>query len=75
VIPRGIDISGVRHFAKVDINFSEVYILYVGRLEARKGAHLLAHALKKAFSVHPDAQVVLIGHDTPYMESSVAKYV
>ena len=39
------------------------YVLFFGRLEPRKGVHVLADAIKSVFARHPDVYLVLAGSD------------
>ncbi len=41
------------------------YLLFVGRLEPRKGAHVLGQALPAVFRAHPDCEAVFAGQDRP----------
>jgi glycosyltransferase involved in cell wall biosynthesis len=41
----------------------ERYLLYFGRLERRKGVHILGAALPTVLAHHPDLKVVFIGED------------
>ncbi len=53
-------------------------ILYVGRLEQRKGCHLIAQALPRVVRAFPDAVLVMIGQDTdssPDGMTSMKEYV
>lgn len=41
------------------------YLFYTGRLERRKGVHLLLQAFREVHRRHPSLRLVLAGHDTP----------
>lgn len=41
------------------------YFFYTGRLEKRKGVHLLIQAFRRVCHRQPDIRLVLAGHDTP----------
>ncbi len=41
------------------------YLFYTGRLERRKGVHLLLEAFREVHRRHPALRLVLAGHDTP----------
>jgi glycosyltransferase involved in cell wall biosynthesis len=41
------------------------YLYFTGRLERRKGVHLLLEAFRGLNARHPDLRLVLAGHDTP----------
>jgi glycosyltransferase involved in cell wall biosynthesis len=43
------------------LGIRDPYALYVGNLEVRKNVELLLRAFERARSVHPDAQLVLVG--------------
>ncbi len=43
-------------------------VLFVGRLERRKGADVLLSAAPELLRRHPDVEVVLVGRDTPHTE-------
>lgn len=49
----------------------EDYLLYFGRLEQRKGVHLLAEALEKVFDKSPKIKAAFVGGDTLYTGSSM----
>ncbi|TKJ17508.1 hypothetical protein CEE44_03155 [Candidatus Woesearchaeota archaeon B3_Woes] len=57
----GIDISKYESISKKRITKQD-YILYFGRLEERKGMRLLARALPKVFSKHPNLKMVFVGN-------------
>lgn len=41
------------------------YLFYTGRLERRKGVHILLEAFRSVSEAHPGIKLVLAGHDTP----------
>lgn len=41
------------------------YFFYTGRLERRKGVHLLIQAFREVHRRHPRLRLILAGHDTP----------
>ena len=41
------------------------YLFYTGRLERRKGVHLLLEAFREVHRHHPALRLILAGHDTP----------
>lgn len=76
IIPNGIDIekimSIIPNLGKPDINN---YIVYIGRLEPRKGVHIFAKALPKVFKRYPDLKMVFIGRDMEYGNAMMSEYV
>ena len=52
-------------------------ILFIGRLEQRKGIETIAEAFPKVFSACPDARLTLLGNDTPNIRgfSSAKEYL
>lgn len=52
-------------------------ILFLGRLEQRKGIETIAHAFPGIFSQYPDASITIIGNDTPHIQgfSSGREYI
>ncbi len=51
------------------------YIIYFGRLEERKGVHILARALPHVLASNPDLHVVLAGNDSSYLGRPMQAYV
>ncbi|MBA3857049.1 MAG: hypothetical protein C0507_09100 [Cyanobacteria bacterium PR.3.49] len=49
---------------RADFKRSGLSVLFVGRLEARKGIHYLIDAVPKVLAAVPDAHFVIIGDDT-----------
>ena len=47
-----------------------VNVLFVGRLEDRKGAHVLAHAIPLVLKSHPSVQFTFLGSDCPGIMAS-----
>jgi len=76
IIPNGIDIerimSIIPNLEKPEINN---YIVYIGRLEPRKGVHILAKALPKVFQRYPDLKMVFIGRDMEYGNGMMSEYI
>lgn len=65
----GIDIAkfkptGSKIGAKLGISLQEPLILFIGRLEARKGLHILCQAIPSVLRSIPEAKFVLVGKDT-----------
>lgn len=69
VVPTGVD---TQRFYPHDVSllrdqhglFGKTVILYVGRLEQRKGCHLLAQSLPQIVQAFPDVVLLMIGDDT-----------
>ncbi len=60
VVPNPIDHEEFRPIK----NEKKKIILYTGRLEARKGVHILLEAFKKISDKIPEYKLLLLGHDT-----------
>ena len=61
----------------LDDNRKTINILFVGRLEDRKGAHVLAHAIPLVVKSHASVQFTLLGSDCPGIdgEPSMKNYI
>jgi glycosyltransferase involved in cell wall biosynthesis len=56
--------------------YGKEYLLYFGRLEERKGVHVLARALPAVLEKHPQLHVVFAGNDLhSYMGGSMQRFV
>ncbi len=76
IIPDGIDVEDARRFEPMDLSsFPDNYVVYLGRLEPRKGIHVLAHALRIVFQSNPTLKVILVGRDTAFRGSTMKRYV
>lgn len=51
------------------------YVLFFGRLEYRKGVHVLAEALPEFFAQHPGVTAVFVGSDSTYNSRSMKSYL
>jgi len=49
---------------KLGVSNDEHLILFIGRLESRKGAHILCQAIPHIVEQNPDVKFVLLGRDT-----------
>ena len=76
IIPNGIDIEKIKSISsnlgkpKIDD-----YIIYIGRLEPRKGVHILAKALPGVFAQYPNLKMVFIGQDAKYGDGMMREYI
>ncbi len=61
LIPNGIDVSRYKTPARRSDNKKNKTILYIGRLEQRKGVKHLLHAFKYLAEVNPDVSLVVAG--------------
>jgi glycosyltransferase involved in cell wall biosynthesis len=80
VIPNFIDVEGVRRLAAAGeppAGFPErgEVVLFSGRLESRKGVHVLVEAMRQVWRTHQDAQLVLIGADSGWEGGSMADHL
>jgi len=72
VIPNPIDISEFDLRAKNNVDIYEgPFLLFMGRLEYRKGALVLAECLKQILPCHPNLKVIFCGQDTLYKKKSI----
>ncbi|HZU14558.1 MAG TPA: glycosyltransferase family 4 protein [Chloroflexota bacterium] len=51
------------------------YILYFGRLEERKGVHVLAQALPEVLRARSDLHIAFVGNDCGYRGYSMREYI
>lgn len=70
VIPNGIKLEDIEQRGNAPNSINSDYIVYVGRLEARKGVHVLAKALPGVFERFPNLKMVFVGKD---MRARIAK--
>ncbi|HEX8854610.1 MAG TPA: glycosyltransferase [Thermoleophilaceae bacterium] len=65
VIPNPIDGAAVRSAGAADppVSLPPRYLLFIGRIERRKGVDVLAAALPKALAAHPELHAVFLGRD------------
>lgn len=70
VIPNPIDDN---IFKPDNYSSDSDYILYVGRLEKRKGVHILLEAFLKLSKIYPDIKLIMIGLDTPTFQKGNRK--
>ncbi len=62
IIPLGIPLPELKQVDPKDKK--SLTILYVGRLEKRKGAHILFKAIPKILQEFPETEFIIIGRDT-----------
>lgn len=77
-IRNGVDFAA--RFARVAAELpprlqGKEYLLYFGRLEERKGVHVLAQALPPVLAAHPWLHVVFVGTDMPYRGEPMRRFV
>lgn len=77
VVPTGIDLTdeppGVEGAATnlPGVLRGKAYLLYFGRLEERKGVHVLGSALAQVLAAHPAFHAVFVGDDLSYRGGSM----
>jgi len=64
VLPNPIDTEQFSHTGPATREWGR-YLFYTGRLERRKGVHVLLQAFRMVRQQIPDVKLVLAGHDTP----------
>ncbi len=79
IVPNAVEVEFVRRLAEGDppdgFPDSGPVIAYAGRLEPRKGVHVLVDAMRQVWAEVPDAQLVLLGADNPYRGESMAAHL
>jgi len=79
VIPNSVDISRVIKLGTSkpipDTLKGIDYLLYFGRLEERKGVHVLANSLPVVFEKIPNISCVFAGSDYKYQDCSMRDYI
>ena len=79
VIPNSVDLSRVRKLGEgkpaPDNLANEEYVLYFGRLEERKGVHVLTDALTSVFDKFPKLIAVLVGSDLGFRGTPMKDYM
>lgn len=79
VVPNFIDVDAIRRAGDGDLPAwfprEAPTILYFGRLQERKGVHVLAAAMDDVWRDFPDAQLILAGSDWPYRGRTMAEHV
>jgi glycosyltransferase involved in cell wall biosynthesis len=75
VIPNGIDIEKIISIEIKQNSMDSDYLLYIGRLEQRKGVHILAKALPGVFERNPNLKMVFIGKDMTYGSGTMKEFI
>lgn len=79
VIPNPIDLERVSQLSRGELprGFPEhgPVVLFSGRLEIRKGAHVLVEAMDRVWSEYPDAQLVMIGRDGYWNRGPMSRHL
>jgi len=79
VVPNMIDVGRVRALREGELPDAfpreDQVIAYFGRLETRKGVHVLVEAMRDVWGRMPDAQLALLGEDNPWRGGSMADHV
>jgi glycogen synthase len=65
VIPNPLELASIRAAGASEpgVPLPERYLVFIGRLEPRKGIHVLAEALPRVLDAHPGLHVVFVGRD------------
>jgi glycogen(starch) synthase len=79
IVPNSVDISRVTRLGMSEdfpgILADREFVLYFGRLEERKGVHILAKALPKVLDKCRDVSMVFVGSDSGYLGESMRSYI
>jgi len=77
VIPNGINLRKLEETASKykPTKIGSKYILFFGRLEERKGPHLLADSLPEVFEKIPCLKAVFVGKNGSYQDTTMAHYI
>jgi len=79
IIPNSVDISRIVRIGETEtiqgIPKNKNYLLYFGRLEERKGVHILSQALPDVFGRFPDIYMVFAGSDSGFRGLSMREYI
>lgn len=79
VIPNSINVERVRNIVTnhtaPDFLQNKEYLAYFGRLEERKGVHILAQALPAIFKEFEGLQMVFIGSDLGFKGNSMKDFI
>jgi glycogen(starch) synthase len=79
IIPNSVDISRVVRLGTASglpaILEGREFLLYFGRLEERKGVHILAQAIGKVLDKYRGVYMAFVGSDSRYQEESMRSYI
>lgn len=76
-VPNPLDIDFFKPFNKESAQNPDNVILYVGRLEFRKGVHILMKSIPVVLKEIPDAKFIFVGSDCgmkPYIISKIKEF-
>lgn len=76
VIPNAIDLGAVRRGgdSAPPVPLPERFLVFFGRLEARKGIGPLGEALPAVLAAYPDLHAVLVGGEDPASAEAIAQF-
>jgi glycogen synthase len=79
VVPNVVDVRRVRAMRDGEgpdgFPTTGPVVAYFGRLETRKGVHVLVRAMREVWKRVPDAQLVLLGADNPWRGKSMMEHL
>lgn len=79
VIPNMVDIELIRSLgagtAELPEDHGRPLIAFSGRLEIRKGVHVLVEAMRGVWEAFPEAELVLCGNDAPWRSGSMRDHL
>lgn len=75
IIPNGVDINRLRETSTDQNLIGSEYILYLGQMDFRKGAHILARALPLVFERARKLKVVFVGFDTAFNNGTMKEFI
>lgn len=65
IVPHGIELPPKEALLELCGDTANPTVLYVGRMEYRKGSHMLVEAIPRVLAEFPSARFVLVGEDKP----------
>jgi len=73
VIPNSVDVAAIRRAAEREppVSLPPRFVVFLGRLERRKGLDALGPALAEVLATRPDLHAVLVGYDSGEAGGSV----
>jgi glycosyltransferase involved in cell wall biosynthesis len=75
VIPNSIRLDKINPPNNTEVAVNGDYLVFVGRLEERKGVLILAKALPGVFEKYPKLKVVFVGKDMPYQQTTLKQTI